>query len=80
MEREYCKVKVYRGWDSYRCRRYAVRDGFCAQHHPDAVQKRQAEAEERWEIQRRNSASYRLEEARKRIAELENELKTLRGE
>ena len=51
MEREYCKVKVYRGWDSHRCSRYAVRDGYCTQHHPDSVAKRQDEAEERLEIQ-----------------------------
>ncbi len=40
-----CKAKVVRGrsWTPGVCQRAAVRDGYCAQHHPDAVAWRDAE-------------------------------------
>jgi hypothetical protein len=36
-----CKGKVRGSWSSVQCSREAVRDGYCAQHHPDAVAARQ---------------------------------------
>ena len=53
-ERERCKAQVSDsvGWHHFQCSRYAVKDGYCKQHHPDAVAARQAEsdrrAQERW--------------------------------
>lgn len=51
--KERCKEQVV--WDSWghtaRCRRNAVRDGFCAQHHPDTVKARDAVRVARWETE-----------------------------
>jgi hypothetical protein len=42
---EKCKKMVHTGPQrliNYRCNREATKDGFCWQHHPDAVKKREA--------------------------------------
>lgn len=46
-----CKETVFRPGGIYsggRCSRNAVKDGFCKQHHPDAVLRRSAESMARW--------------------------------
>ena len=71
-----CKEKVWNGYSSIRCSRNAVRDGFCKQHHPDAVKQRQQQQSERWERKMSNSPIARLQ---KRIDELEKENKELKA-
>lgn len=47
----YCKERVYhaRGtWGGSPCARVATRDGYCAQHHPEAVRARDADRKARW--------------------------------
>lgn len=51
MEAGYCKQRVRRGFNVSNCSKNAVRDGYCAQHHPDAVAKRRAARDERWNLQ-----------------------------
>lgn len=50
MMSEQCKAEVWRqgSWRGSQCQRKAVRDGYCAQHHPDAKQERQAAHEAKW--------------------------------
>lgn len=38
--KEQCREKVYDNWETRQCSRYAVKDGFCKQHHPDTVEAR----------------------------------------
>lgn len=61
----------------FRCYRWATKDGYCWQHHPDAVKARQEKASARWEAKQQNSP---LSRATRRIAELEAEIKELRAE
>jgi hypothetical protein len=71
----YCRGKVFersgmvRGWGQNRgCRRRAVRDGFCATHHPDAEKKRQADASARWEADRaRERRQYEIKSAEREV-------------
>ena len=47
-EEAYCKKRVYGGsWGGSPCSRRAKRDGFCTQHHPDAVTARQRKSKEK---------------------------------
>ena len=76
-----CKEMVWDagGWRKHRCSRNAVVDGYCRQHHPDAVEKRKKEREAREKARWEASPSMRLMRAQKRIAELEEENKQLRA-
>lgn len=53
----YCKETVHpRGFTmarGFRCERKAVRDGYCKQHHPDAVAERRTKSNERYEADAR---------------------------
>lgn len=57
MRAGYCKQDVTdsTGWHHYQCGRKASRDGYCGQHHPDAVKER---AKKRWD-------KYDVEQARR---------------
>lgn len=46
---EQCKEMVMKGFHSYQCSRKAVKDGYCRQHHPDAVKKQHEESEKRYQ-------------------------------
>ncbi len=68
---ERCRERVHDGGRSVRlhqCRRYAIADGFCKQHHPDTVKAREAKTEEAWQAKREREP---LQIALRRIAELE---------
>lgn len=69
-ERERCGKWVMRAgsWGNSRCQRYATKDGFCYQHHPDTVAAREAEADRRFRQQ---------QEARHRPAKLARERKEI---
>lgn len=49
-------------FDSRQCSRKAKKDGYCTQHHPETVAKRNAESCERWEEKRKKSPAYILKE------------------
>lgn len=79
MDETRCKKRVWKGWHDQQCRRNATMDGYCKQHHPDTVEKRKKARAERWEEKRKKQPWYLLQEAHKRIAELEAEVTTLRS-
>lgn len=76
-----CMAKV-RGsgtWSRFRhCTRKAKKEGYCTQHHPDSVKKREEEATRKWKEKQDNSVYARLEKALKRNRELEADYKELR--
>lgn len=56
MSKTNCKARVYprdgpRLAGGFPCARDAVRDGYCAQHHPDAQAKRDAASSEKWDAE-----------------------------
>ena len=75
-----CKAQIWVNFQSYRCSRKPWKDGYCKQHHPDNVKKRQEESRARYEEKIKNSLPYKLEQANKRIEELEKEIQKLKGE
>lgn len=71
-----CKERVHdaAGWGGmYQCQRKHKRDGYCTQHHPEAVAKRRAESDARYEAQ-----TYRRNAPYRKIAELERKLESVR--
>jgi hypothetical protein len=51
LDPEHCKAGVWsrEGWSrQYQCTRKAKVDGYCKQHHPDAVKRRREESDARW--------------------------------
>lgn len=74
MEKEKCKQRVWRGiWaKDHKCSRTAVKDGFCKQHHPDAVKSREEKSLRRYEENKKNEPKLNISSAR--IAELEQAL------
>ena len=80
MEDGRCNEKVYppSTWGSFhghQCTRKDWKDGYCKQHHPDSVAKRELKKEERWNKKQQNSPWNQLRIANKRIQELEELLK-----
>ena len=73
-----CKKGIMRGFHLGSCSRKAVQDGFCKQHHPDAVKKREEESRRRLEEQQKQSPWARLECCILRCAELGVVVKRLR--
>ncbi|KKM90918.1 hypothetical protein LCGC14_1233710 [marine sediment metagenome] len=67
---EGCKGKVSGGWNSYSCSRKATRDGYCFQHHPDAIKKRRQESQRKYDAV--NEAE-RQKREKKRDLQIENE-------
>jgi hypothetical protein len=70
---EQCKERVWRDWSSSNCARKAVKDGYCKQHHPDAVKERQEKASARWNEKVNNSDSAKLKRALDTIEQLTRE-------
>ena len=63
MDETRCKEEVCgkSRWPRYhQCQRKAVRDGYCIQHHPEAVKEREIKSRERYEEKFKNSDFYRL--------------------
>ena len=56
----FCKERVWKGFHTYRCARTAKKDGYCKQHHPDAVAERKAKSERLYEENLRNSPHARV--------------------
>lgn len=77
-----CRQDVYWGQFMHksRCSRKAVKDGYCWQHHPEAVKRRAKQAEQRARTRERNDPWHKLEMAFDRIHRLERENKRLRKE
>lgn len=70
-----CKQTVYPNdrWGAFhphQCSFKEVKDGYCKIHHPDAVEKRNAEKEKRELAKRKKDPFYQLREALIRIEEL----------
>jgi hypothetical protein len=76
-----CKERVYRreDWSDSSCGRNTWKDGYCKMHHPENVEARRALREERYKEKQKLSDWYNLEQANKRIAELEAEIKRMKG-
>ncbi len=47
------------GWHRGRCSRWAVLDGFCKQHHPDAVKTRREAQECKWKLEQERRENLR---------------------
>ena len=60
---ELCKQEVRGdgGWHWFQCSRNATKDGYCWQHHPDAIANRAKESIARYEEKERNSPWRKLE-------------------
>ena len=72
---ERCKYRMYRRWVVDTCMKNAVRDGYCNQHHPDAVAARRKAADDRFAEQRAAEAAvYERKRIRDRKAALFGEL------
>lgn len=75
-EQAQCSKRVYWGtWGrSNPCSRKAVRDGFCAQHHPDATATRRATSERKYHEHVARMPESQLASALDKIARLQAEL------
>ena len=60
-EQQQCKQMVWGGYREYRCTRNAVKDGYCKQHHPDAVEARRKASMEKYRKQLENSPRVKLQ-------------------
>ena len=60
-----CKQAVWHEFNWGMCMRGSVKDGYCNQHHPDTVKKREQEKEERYRV-KQEASPY------KKIAKLEH--------
>jgi len=66
-----CRCEVWRSsWRASQCSRRAVKDGYCKQHHPDAIAQREAAASARVNS---HMARFRLERAAPELAALVRE-------
>lgn len=61
----------------HQCYNKSWKDGYCKIHHPDSVAARRKKSDEQYEIKQKQSPWYLLEQSRKKIQELENEIKRL---
>lgn len=48
MEKEKCKAKVFTNWHHYPCSRNAWKDGYCKQHHPAEIKKKNEARDRKW--------------------------------
>ncbi|KKN10560.1 hypothetical protein LCGC14_1035480 [marine sediment metagenome] len=76
MGKEKCSKKVWNQWQHYLCSRYAVKDGYCKQHHPDGVAKRKKISDDKWKVKMYNEP---LSVARRKIEALEKEIEDLKN-
>ena len=77
MDNARCKENVFSNWHHYQCSRKIWKDGYCKQHHPDTVQARKIESEQKYKERYQQSAYGRLQAACRRIKELEAEVERL---
>jgi hypothetical protein len=77
---EKCKKRVWgqSSFNSYSCSRNAWKDGYCKQHHPDTVTERRKKSDAAYEIKRKQSPLYKLQQAIVKIKALEEENKELK--
>ncbi len=77
LKKDYCKVLVWSptGWHRYQCSRKTVKDGFCKQHHPDSVKKREEEKERKFLEKQKNSPWRRLDKLEKEYEKLNKKFK-----
>jgi len=78
-----CEATVYpkERWGTlhgYQCTRKIWKDGYCKIHHPDSVKVRRKKSMERYEENKKKSDWYLLNEANKKIEELEAEIERLK--
>ncbi len=74
-----CRKRVYSGsFIGRQCNRNAVKDGWCNQHHPDLVRARQDERYKKYKEKQKTEPWYLLQEANKKIQELEAEIAKLK--
>ena len=76
---ERCKELVpgVGGWHRNQCSRKPWKDGYCKQHHPDSVKKRQEKAERLYQEKRAKSPWVLLGKANEKIKRLEAKIKRL---
>ena len=81
MDKKPCKTLVTSGCGFYSrgCCRYAVRDGYCKQHHPDSVMARAEKSSQKYRDDIANSTWAKLARAENRIKELEAQIAKLKG-
>ena len=82
MQTDRCKRRVRSdtmGWHDHQCKRKAWKDGFCKQHHPTGVAKREEEKEKRYQEKAARDPWRQLQTALGRIQELEAEVARLKG-
>ena len=81
--RQQCKQEVHdrqSSWPRFhQCRRKAVKDGYCKQHHPDTVAERERKSKERWDKKWANSPTVRLRKAEEEIKGLKAQLDAVKG-
>ena len=75
MNKSLCKARVGepgRSMRTHQCQRKAQQDGWCWQHHPDAIAERDHQSKERWqrEIDSRSAPHRKLEQAQAEIVRL----------
>ncbi|KKL52239.1 hypothetical protein LCGC14_1810250 [marine sediment metagenome] len=75
-----CKERVWNRWKHFRCSRYAVKDEYCKQHHPDEVEKRRKISAKGFQRELDNSPWRKLEKANVKIKELEEEIGILKSQ
>ena len=66
--------KTYGSFHKYQCTSNVWMDGYCKQHHPVSVQKREDKSIKRYEEQIKKTPWYLLKQATEKIAELERQL------
>ena len=67
------------GFHEYQCSRKAVKDGWCKQHHPDAVAARAEKSRAAWEERRKKEPWYVLSEVKKELSDSLFEIERLNG-
>jgi hypothetical protein len=76
--RKRCKGRVWSGYRQVGCNRYASVDGYCYQHHPEAVERRREENMQRqlekWNNSPEQRWKRRAEAAEEKVRELQKAL------
>ena len=73
--KEKCKERVFGEYHFRQCSRKPWKDGYCKQHHPDTIEKRKKEQDQRWEEKRKKDP---IEVAYKKIKELEAQIEKMK--
>jgi len=77
-KQEVASAGIWFRW--HRCKKYAVKDGYCKQHHPDTVTERQEKRDKKFDEQQKQSTWYQLREAKKKITQLERKIERMKNE